>query len=165
MSNLFDVISFSKKIKRENFGQNKDNLINYLNKDYGYSRESAIEVVQKAVTENMLNIVLFNGKDSYRIVDNVGNTILVPNTQQNEPESIEAIPELDESNIEKTLVDTPILFQILERRLEEISRSIENKFLSIEHRVTSARDFNINKKGNNTSYSGFCLDLLKKSGG
>lgn len=51
MSNLFDVISFSKKIKRENFGQNKDNLINYLNNDYGYSRESAIEVVQKAVTE------------------------------------------------------------------------------------------------------------------
>ena len=78
MSNLFDVISCSKKIKRENFGQNKDNLINYLNKDYGYSRESAIEVVQKAVTENMLNIVLFNGKDSYRIVDNVGNTFLVP---------------------------------------------------------------------------------------
>ena len=78
MSNLFDVISCSKKIKRENFGQSKDNLINYLNKDYGYSRESAIEVVQKAVTENMLNIVLFNGKDSYRIVDNVGNTILVP---------------------------------------------------------------------------------------
>ena len=115
MSNLFDVISFSKKIKRENFGQNKDNLINYLNKDYGYSRESAIEVVQKAVTENMLNIVLFNVKDSYRIVDNVGNTILVPNTQQNEPESIEAIPELDESNIEKTLVDTPILFQIVKR--------------------------------------------------
>ena len=62
MSNLFDVISFSKKIKRENFGQNKDNLINYLNKDYGYSRESAIEVVQKAVTEICWILYCLTGK-------------------------------------------------------------------------------------------------------
>lgn len=54
---------------------------------------------------------------------------------------------------------------VLERRLEEISRSIENKFVSIEHRVTGARDFNTNKKGNNTSDSAFCLYLLKKLGG
>ena len=39
--------------------------------------------------ENLLKTVLFNGKDSDRIIDKDDNTILVPNTQQNEPESIE----------------------------------------------------------------------------
>ena len=39
-----------KKDKKEKLGQNKDNLINYLNKDYGYSKESAIEVEKQAVT-------------------------------------------------------------------------------------------------------------------
>ena len=58
---LSDVIScFFKK----NLGQNNENLINYLNKNYDYSKESAIKVVQKAVTENMVNIVLLNDKDS-----------------------------------------------------------------------------------------------------
>ena len=92
MTNLSDVISCLKNIKKKNLGQIKDNLINYL-KDYGYSKESAIEAVKKAVTENMVKIVFFNGKDSYRIVDKDGNTILVPNTQQNEPESTETISE------------------------------------------------------------------------
>ena len=58
---LSDVIScFFKK----NLGQNNENLINYLNKNYDYSKESAIKVVQEAVTENMVNIVLLNDKDS-----------------------------------------------------------------------------------------------------
>ena len=68
MSNLSDVISCLKIIKKKNLGQIKDNLINDL-KDYGYSKESAIEAVEKAVTENMVKIEFFNGKDSYRIVD------------------------------------------------------------------------------------------------
>ena len=57
--------------------------------------------------ENLVKIVSFNGKDSYWIVDKDDNTILVPDTQQNEPELIETIFESDNLNIEEALVDTP----------------------------------------------------------
>ena len=56
MSNLSNVISCLKKIKKKYFGKNKDNLINYLNKDYDYSKESAVKAVEKAVTENLVTI-------------------------------------------------------------------------------------------------------------
>ena len=51
----------------------------------------------------MVKIVLFNGKNSYRLVDNDVNTILVPDTQQNEPESIVSTSESGELNIEENL--------------------------------------------------------------
>ena len=52
-----------KKDKTKNLGQNKDNLIN------GLSKEFANEIMEKAVKENMVRIVLFNGKISYKIVE------------------------------------------------------------------------------------------------
>ena len=48
---------------------------------------------------------------------------------------------------------------VLEKRLEEFSRSKENRFLSAEDQIIGARD--TNRKSNNMSDSGFCLDLLK----
>ena len=47
MSDIFDVVSCFKKIKTKNLGQNKDNLINYLRKDYGYNKESPNKVKEK----------------------------------------------------------------------------------------------------------------------
>ena len=108
MSNLSDISCLKKD--KKNLGQNKDNLINYLNKDY----EFALEAIEKAVPENLAKIVLFNRKDSYGIVDKDDNTILAFDTQQNEPELIETISESDNLNIEATLVDThPLFFQIV----------------------------------------------------
>ena len=49
MSDIFNVASCLKKIKTKNLGQNKDNLINYLSKDYGYSKESANKIIEKTV--------------------------------------------------------------------------------------------------------------------
>ena len=112
-----------------------------------------------------MKIVLFNGKDSYEIVDKDDNTTLVPDTQQNETESIETISESGNLNIEETLVDTPTpisnseMILVLERRLAERSRSIENRLLSIEDQIISACA--TNKKSNNISDNGFCLNLLK----
>ena len=60
MSDIVDGVSCLKKIKTKNLGQNKDNLINYLSKDYGYSKESANKFIEKVVKENMVRIVLFN---------------------------------------------------------------------------------------------------------
>ena len=81
MSNIVDVVSCLKKIKTKNLRQNKDNLINYLSKDYSYSKEAANKVIEKAVKENMVRTVLFNGKNSCRIVENGENTFIVPETQ------------------------------------------------------------------------------------
>ena len=49
MSDIVDVASCLRKIKTKNLGQYKDNIINYFSKDYGYSRESANKVIEKAV--------------------------------------------------------------------------------------------------------------------
>ena len=48
---------------------------------------------------------------------------------------------------------------VLERRLEEFSRSIENRLLSIEDQIIGPCD--TNRKSNNMSDNVFCLDLLK----
>ena len=71
MSDIVDVVSCClKKIKIKNPGKNKDNPINYLSKDCGYSKESANKVIENAVKENMVRIVFFNGKNSYSIIEN-----------------------------------------------------------------------------------------------
>ena len=97
MSDIADVVSCLKKIqKKKNLGQNNDNLINYLSKDYGYSKESANKVIEKGVKKNMVRIALFYGKNSYRLVENRENTIIVSktqlnDTQQNDADATEAI--------------------------------------------------------------------------
>ena len=113
----------------------------------------------------MVKIVFFTGKDSYKTVNKDDNTILMLDTQQNEPESTEIISQSDNLNIEETLVDMHIpisnseMILVLERRLEWFSRSVENRLLSIKDHIIGARD--TNKKSDNMSDSGFCLDLLK----
>ena len=91
MSDIIDVVLCLKKIKTKNNGQNKNNLIDYLSKDYSYSKESANKVTKKAVKENMVRIDLFNGNDSYRVVENGENTVSVPETQLNDTDATEAI--------------------------------------------------------------------------
>ena len=80
MSDIADVVSCLKKIKTKSFGQNRDNLINYLSKDYGCSKESANKVIEKPFKENMVRIVLFNGKNSCRIL-RTGRTQLLYQTR------------------------------------------------------------------------------------
>ena len=66
-SNLYKYVRcrwYLKNIKTKNLGQNKDNLINYFSQDYSYNKESANKVIEKAVKENVVRIVLFNGKNS-----------------------------------------------------------------------------------------------------
>ena len=102
-----------KRDQNKNLGQNKDNLINYLSKDYGYSKESANKVIEKAVKENVVRIVLFNGNNSYRIVENGENTMIVPETQLNDTQLNDADTREDISEernaltIEETIVGTP----------------------------------------------------------
>ena len=144
MSDIFDVVSCFKKIKTKNLGQNKDNLINYLSKDYGYNKESANKVIEKAVKENVVRIVLFNGKNSYRIVENGENTMIVPETQLNDTQlndvdTRQAISqERNALTIEETVVGTPAhmlndeIISTLGKKFETFSESIESRLLNIE---------------------------------
>ena len=173
MSDIFNVVSCLKKIKTKNLGQNKDNLINYLSKDYGYNKESANKVIEKAAKENLIRIVLFNGKNSYRIVENGENTMIVPETQLNDTQlndvdTREAISqERNALTIEETVVGTPAhmlndeIISTLGKKFETFSESIESRLLNIEEQIIDARDRRIEKKGDDNSDNAFCLNLLK----
>ena len=150
MSGIVDVVSCLKKIKTKNLGQNKDNLINYLSKDYGYNKESANEVIEKAIKENVVRIILFNRKNSYRIVENRENTIIVPetqlnDTQLNDADTTEAISEERNTlTIEETVVGTPAhmlndeIISTLEKKFETFSESIESRLLNIKEQIIGA---------------------------
>ena len=87
MSEIDNVISCFKKIKKESLGQNKENRTNYLVEDYGYDKVNATELTERAVEDEAVKIVQFNGKDSYRIIAEDDTTILAPDTQSSELES------------------------------------------------------------------------------
>ena len=129
MPDITDVVSCLKKIKTKNFGQNKDNLVNYFSRDYGYSKESGNNVIVKAVKEHMVRIVFFNGKNSRRIIENKENTIIVPETQLNDTQlnNTDARESISEERnaltIEEAVVGTPA--HILN---DEIISTLESKF-------------------------------------
>ena len=164
MSGIVDVVSCLKKIKTKNLGQNKHNLINYLSKDYGYNKESANKVIEKAVKENVVRIVLFNEKNFYRIVENGENTMIVPetqlnDTQLNDADTTEAISEERNAlTIEETVVGTPAhmlndeIISTLEKKFETFSESIESRLLNIEEQIIGARDSRIEKIGDDNSF-------------
>ena len=173
MSDIFNVVSCLKKIKTKNLGQNKDNLINYLSKDYGYSKESANKVIEKAVKGNVVRIVLFNGNNSYRIVENGENTMIVPETQLNDTQLNDADTREDISEernaltIEETIVGTPAhmlndeIISTLEKKFEAFSESIESGLFNIEAQIIGARDSCIEKIDDDNSDNAFRLNLLK----
>ena len=51
MSDIDNVVSCLKKIKKKRLGQNKENLTNYLVEDYGYDKVNATELIKQAVED------------------------------------------------------------------------------------------------------------------
>ena len=85
MADLNNVILCLENIKGKNLGQNPDNLISFLIKDFGYKKEDADKLIEEAICANVIKSVIFNGKVSYRIVmtDSVtDDTVLAPDTQE-----------------------------------------------------------------------------------
>ena len=84
MSNLNKVTLSIQKIKIKNLGENQENLVNYLVKDYRFANDEAEILIDQAIHTNVIRSVLFNAKTFYRVVksDSVGDvTILVPDSQ------------------------------------------------------------------------------------
>ena len=85
MSNFNKVVLSLQKIKSKNLGQNQENLVHYLVKDFGFSNDEAEILIVDAVKANAIKSGIFNGKTSCRIVktDNVSDaTVLFLDTQE-----------------------------------------------------------------------------------
>ena len=115
---------------------------------------------------------MFNGKNSYRIVENGDNTMIVTETQLNDTQLniTEAISEERNAlTTEETVVGTPVhmlndeIIFTLEKKFETFSESIESRLLNIEEQIIVARDSRIEKIGDDNSDNAFCLNLLRKS--
>ena len=86
--------------------------------------------------------MLFNGKNSYRIVENGENTMIVPetqlnDTQLNDADTTEAISE--ERNALTHMLNDEII-STLEKKFETFSESIERRLLNIEEQIIGARE-------------------------
>ena len=125
-------------------------------KDYGYRKESANKVIEKGVKENMVRIVFFNGKNSYRIVENEENTVFVPETQLNDTDATEAISEKGNALAIEETVSTPAY--ILNN---QIISTLERRLFNIEEQIIGARDSHIDKIGDDNPDNAFCFNLLK----
>ena len=116
----------------------------------------------------MVKIVLFNRKNSYRIVENRQNTIIVPETQLNDTDTTEAIPEEGNAlTVEETIVGTSAhmlndeITSTLERKFETFLELIEGRLLNIEEQIIGARDSHIEKIDDVNSDNAFCFNILK----
>ena len=111
----------------------------------------------------MVRIFLSNRKNSYRIVENEENTIIVTekqlnDMQLNDADATEAISEECKAlTIEETILGTHAhilndeIISTLERKFETFSESIESRLLNIEDQIIDARDSHIEKIGDDNS--------------
>ena len=134
MSEIDNVISCLKKIKKKRLGLDKESLTNYLVKDYAYDKVNATELIERAVEDEAVKIVQFNGKDSYRIIAKDDTTILAPDTQSTELESSDCILEtecrqiINEDAVENPTPNT----EAVEKLFKDFVKSVENRLLAIE---------------------------------
>ena len=63
MEKFNKVILSLQKIKSKNLGQNQENLVHYLEKDYSFLNDEAEILIVDAVTANAIKSVIFNGKN------------------------------------------------------------------------------------------------------
>ena len=134
-------MSEKKKIKKKSLGQSKENLTNYLVEDYGYDKVNATELIERAVEDEAVKIVQFNGKDSYRIIAKDDTTILAPDTQSTELESSDCILETEcRQIINETAVENPTSnTEAVEKSFKVFVKSVENRLLAIEDRLNGCQ--------------------------
>ena len=145
-------------MKQRNLGHNSDSLTSLM-KDYNYSNNACVEIVELAVSKNIVKIVSFNVKDAYGIVSQEAKekeTILAPETQYDE---------ISNPDDENTLHDTPIVIKTLINATVETQisgfRKFEKKFQrhidSVEERLISTEDrANPLMPGGNKKVTPFC---------
>ena len=141
MSEFNQVILSLQKIKSKNLGQNQENLVNYLVKDYSFSSDEAKILIVEAVKAKVIKSVIYNGKTSHRIV--VANcagdaTVLVPDTQEETSDGIvtgdTVILNEPEVSISTKDTATNTLQDIQE---VDVSKIIERKFDIVNNNIVA----------------------------
>ena len=150
-----------KKNKKKSLGQNKEKLTNYLVKHYGYDKVNATELIERAVEDENVKIVLYNGKDSYRIIAKDDTTILAPDTQSTELESSDCILETEcRQIINETAVENPTSNnEAVEKLFKDFVKSVENRLLAIEDRFNGA-NLNVKSVENSWEEKDICFKIL-----
>ena len=140
MSEIDNVISCLKKIRKKSLEQNKENLTNYLVKNYVYDKVNATELIGRVVEDEAVKIVQFNGQGSYRIIAKDDTRILAPDTQSAELESSDCISEREcRQIINKTAVEKPTPnSEAVEKFFKDFVKSVENRLLAIEDQLIGA---------------------------
>ena len=94
-------------------------------------------MIERAVEDEAVKIVQFNGKDSYRNIAKEDTTILAPDTQSAEPESSDCILETECTQIiNETAVENPTPNnEAVEKLFKDFVKSVENRLLTIEDRL------------------------------
>ena len=174
MADINKVVVCLEKIKNKNMGQNPDNLIHFLMKDYGFDNEDAKNLIDEALAANMIKSVTFNKKVAYRIVSTdttadgiADDTIFVPETQEpicngtvsNATVVVEetlSLPEQQSNNHDNVL-------NVLESFRSSLE-AIDNRFLKIEDRLIglSSSSHTNSNSGETATVDNFYVELLKK---
>ena len=156
-----DVISCLKKIKKKGLEQNKENLTNYLVKDYGYDKVNATESIERAVEDEAVKIVQFNGKDSYRVIAKDDTTILAPDSQSTELKSSDFILETEcRQLINETAVENPTSnTEAVEKLFRDFVQSVENRLLAVADRLNGA-NLDVKSVENNSEEKDICFKIL-----
>ena len=178
MSEFNQVILSLQKIKSKNLGQNQENLVNYLVKDYSFSSDEAEILIVEAVKAKVIKSVIYNRKTSYRIVEAncAGDaTVLVPDTQEETSDDIvtgdtiilnEPEVSISKDTAANTLQDIQEvdISTIIERKFDILNNNIERRFHKIEDQIMGMQLSNLpgsKVNGEVTSENFLCVDILK----
>ena len=117
--------------------------------------------MERAVEDEAVKIVQFNGKDSYRIIAKDDTTILAPDTQSAELESSDCILEtectqiINETAVENLTPNT----EAVEKLFKDFVKSVENRVLAIEDRLIGA-NLDVKSVENSSEEKDICFKIL-----
>ena len=148
------------KIKKENIEQNKENLTNYLIKDYYYDKVNATSLIERPVEEEAVKIVSFNWKELHRIIAKDDTTILASATQPTELGSSDLEMKLAQV-INKAVVKNPTPnTEAIEKLFNAFVKIIENRLLTFEDWFIGS-NLDVKTVKNSREEKGICIKNLK----
>ena len=118
-------------------------------------------MIERAVEDEAVKIVQFNGKDSYRIIAKDDTTILAPDIQSTELESSDCILETECTQIINEIAvknPTPNTEPVKEL-FKDFVKSVENKLLAIEDRLIGT-NLNVKPVENSSEEKDNCFKIL-----
>ena len=119
-------------------------------------------MIERAVEDEAVKIVQFNCKYFYKIIAKDDTTILAPDTQSAELESLDCILESEcRQAFNKTAVEeVPIPnTKAVEKLLKDFMKSVENRLLAIKDRLIGA-NLDVKSVENSSEEKYICFKIL-----